>query len=69
LGIIILPTDFHPIIFQRARFKPPTRFIVDLPIEDGDFPSLLENYPQECGEPTTVYHQPVGNIHINSSSE
>ena len=37
------------IIFQRGRLKPPTRSIVDLAIEDGDLPFLLENYPQECG--------------------
>ena len=24
LGIIIIPTDFHSIIFQRARWPPPT---------------------------------------------
>ena len=27
VGNFIVPTDFHSIIFQRGRLKPPTRYI------------------------------------------
>jgi len=31
IGNFIIPTDFHSIIFQRGRLKPPTSFSIDKP--------------------------------------